>query len=478
MVVMNSSTEGRLTGCLLVTHLPVKAELQRHPELADRPLIVTNGDAARPQVLDASADAAGVAAGQTVAEALSRCRDAVTIPVDNGYLSAVNDGLLAALWDAVPAVEAAGWGVFYLDLTGMAAMYGGADGLTQALLSAGDTCLRPRLGIGLGKFPAYCAAPRADAGGWRQVPDDVAGWLARFPVSWLPLDSRVAAGLESFGVRTLGEVAMLPPAAQVDYLGPSGSRVSQLARGIDPEPVVPTLLPERLSESLEFPFPVDTVAGIEAGVNSLSKRLWRSGALKARCVGEATLQGELLPGGDWRFQRVLRQPAASADALSRFLLAALGAQDAGGGGRWPESPLLSLSLTASALTPEVGQQASIWQQERVSNIGDLAGVERLAAMVPGSALPERRWALGASLAPLNLPVRASVESVGGAPRRVRTGGRRWRTVEQVVDLWEIDTEWWTLEPVCRRYWRLALADGGLLTVYRDLDTGRWFRQGY
>ena len=49
---------------------------------------------------------------------------------------------------------------------------------------------------------------------------------------------------------------------------------------------------------------------------------------------------------------------------------------------------------------------------------------------------------------------------------------------QVVDRWEVDTEWWTPEPVNRSYWQLALTDGGLLTVYRDLDTGEWFRQGY
>ena len=66
----------------------------------------------------------------------------------------------------------------------------------------------------------------------------------------------------------------------------------------------------------------------------------------------------------------------------------------------------------------------------------------------------------------------------GLPVEFRTDGRRWRPVEQVVDLWEIETEWWTPQPVNRRYWRLALTDGGLLTVYRDLATGQWFRQGY
>ena len=478
IVVMNFLNDGRLTGCLLVTHLPVKAELQRHPELISRPLIITTAGLVRPLVLDASPEATGVMAGQSVAEALSRRQGAVTLLVDAGYLSEVNDAVLAALWDVVPAVEAAGWGVFYLDLTGMAGMYGGTDGLADALLSVGEEWLRPRLGIGTGKFPAYCAAAQADARGWKQVSTNTTRWLAPLPASWLPLDGVTLARLEGFGIRTLGDVAKLPAASLAEFMGSEGIRIWRLAQGIDLDPVVPTPLPERLSERLEFPFPVDTVPAIEAGLKSLTDRLWRSASLRARRVGEAIVQGELLSGGFWRFERVLRQPAGSANALERSLLAGLGARDGAGVSRWPDAPLLDLALTVGSLTPEIGRQATIWQRERVANIGEVAGVERLAAMVPGSAIPERRWALGASLAPVNLPAQASVEAVGGAPRRVRTDGRGWRPVEQVVDLWEVETEWWTPQPVNRRYWRLALTDGGLLTVYRDFATGEWFRQSY
>ncbi len=476
---MKFSTDSRLTGCLLATHLPVKAELRRRPELAGVPLIVTTGELACPMVLDASPEAAGVVTGQTVAAALSLCQGAVTLTADAGCLDDINDSLLSALWDVAPAVERAGLGVFYLDLTGLAGVYGGRDGLADALLSTGEAWLRPRLGIASGRFPAWCAATRAEAGGWREVPDNVDGWLAPFAVSSLPLDSRVAARLEAFGVRTLGDVAKLPLTALEDYLGPAGPRAWQLARGIDPEPVVPTPLPERLSERLEFPFPVDTEPAIEAGVTALAERLWRSPALRARQVGEATLHGELLSGGDWRFQRDLRRrPAGSADALVRSLLSGLGARDSGGDRRWPRGSLLDLSLTAAGFTSESGRQATIWRKERVVAAGDIPGVDRLAALVPESALPERRWALGAALRPLNLPAKAAVDTARGVPRRVRTDDTRWRPVEQVADLWEVDTEWWTLEPVRRRYWRLALADGGLLTVYRDLDTGEWYRQDY
>ena len=475
---MNFLTDGRLTGCLLVTHLPVKAELQRRPELVGQPLIITNNDSARPVALDVSVEAAGVKAGQTVAEALSRCADAVTLPVDTGYLSEVNDGLLAALWNVVPVVETDGWGVFYLDLTGMENMYGGVAGLAEALLSVGVEWPRPRLGIGLGKFPAYCAAARAQAGMWKRVPADAARWLASLPTSWLPCGVDRIGRLDGFGIRTLGDVAQLPSSSLAEFIGADGIRLWRLAQGIDLAPVVPTPLPERHTERLEFPFPVDTVSAIEAGIRSLTERLWRSAPLRSRRVGEATVQGELVSGGDWSFQRTLRRPAGSADALERSLLAGLGARDGAGGSRWPDAPLLDLALTVGSLTAETGRQASIWQRERVANVGDVAGVERLAAMVRGSALPERRWALGASLTPVNLPAKASVEDVGGVPRRVMDGDRHWRPVEQVVDLWEVDTEWWTNHPVNRRYWRLVLAGGGLFTVYRDLATGQWFRQGY
>ena len=188
-------------------------------------------------------------------------------------LSEVNDRLLVGLCGVVPYVEPAGLGVFYLDLTGMAAMYGGVDGLAGAILSACDGRLSPRLGIGGGKFPANCAAAQAEAGSWLQVPDDDA-WLAPLPVSWLPLERDDAAWLAAgFGIATLGDVAALPPTSLTDFLGPVGLRAWNLANGIDPTPVIPTILPETLSERLEFPFPVDTAAGAEAGLRALSERL-------------------------------------------------------------------------------------------------------------------------------------------------------------------------------------------------------------
>ena len=474
-----SMTDARLTGCLLVTHLPVKAELWRRPELAGQPLVVTTVGRGRPSVLDASGEAAGVAAGQSDSEARSHCSDAMMLPADPSYLSQVNDHLLAALCRVADRVEPAGLGVFYVDLTGMADMYGGLTRLAEAVLSsAGEEWLRPRLGIGAGKFPAYCAAARAKAGAWLPAPVDASGWLAPLPVSWLPLDRDAVARLAGFGIRTLGDVAALPPEALSEFLGVDGARAWRLANGIDPAPVIPATLPERLSQWLEFPFPVDTTSGVEAGLRALAERLWRSGSLRARHVGRASLEGQLLCGGAWQFDRPLRLPAASAEALAKALLAGLGARDALGSGRWPDGALLDLTLTVSELSAETGRQSGLWTQPPRRMPPDVAGMDRLVELVPRSTLPERRWAFASSLAPLAAPSPVQVQCRGETPRRVNAGRVDWRAVARVVDLWEVDTEWWAPQPVRRRYWRLALADGGLITVYRDLATGHWFRQGH
>ena len=127
-------------GCLLITHLPVKAELARRPELAGRPVMIAGGDARRRVVIDAApeAQAAGVRAGQALTEALSRCADGVALTVDETYLSEVNDSLPTSVFEIADRVEPAGWGEFYLNLTGLAPMYGGEAALASAILSVID----------------------------------------------------------------------------------------------------------------------------------------------------------------------------------------------------------------------------------------------------------------------------------------------------------------------------------------------------
>ena len=49
-------------------------------------------------------------------------------------------------------------------------------------------------------------------------------------------------------------------------------------------------------------------------------------------------------------------------------------------------------------------------------------------------------------------------------------------VEAVREEWLVEDRWWTPRPLRRHYFELALADGRAVTVFRDADDGRWFRQ--
>ena len=460
-------------GCLLITHLPVKAELARRPDLAGRPVMVAGGDASRRVVMDMSpeAQAAGVRAEQPLAEALSHCASAVALPADDRHLNEVSDAMLAALLDAADRVEPAGWGEFYLDLTGLALMYGGETVLASAILAAVDAAWQPRLGLAIGKFPAHCAAASAKPGDWFKAPADTARRLRSWPVSWLPLLPDVVARLRGFGIRTLGDAAYVSPDALTDFLGGVGERIWQLSQGVDPDPALPATLSEVLRERLEFPFPVDTVPGWEAGIRALSERVWRNPALRGRGATEALLEGETETGDVWSFQRALLRPVAT--GLSVALLAALNAHDSRGRGRWPDAALLDLSLTVSGLTPLRGRQTGLWPTERRGAfVPMVTAVDKPVALSPDSPLPERRWALGPEFRPLGQPAAVSVAAHQDRPRLVDA-----RAVERVVDRWEVDTDWWTPEPARRRYWQTLLSGGGLATVYHDLATGTWHRQG-
>ena len=63
----------------------------------------------------------------------------------------------------------------------------------------------------------------------------------------------------------------------------------------------------------------------------------------------------------------------------------------------------------------------------------------------------------------------------GRPAAVRLK-RAWCAVAEVTDTWRIDDEWWRERPVSRLYHRVALEDGTMVVVFRDLVDDTWWRQ--
>lgn len=79
--------------------------------------------------------------------------------------------------------------------------------------------------------------------------------------------------------------------------------------------------------------------------------------------------------------------------------------------------------------------------------------------------------------PVNEPETIAVDADDkGKPLAVKM--RTHRKVEAILSCWRIDEEWWREKPVSRLYFTALLDDGVLLTLFRDLITGEWYRQSY
>ena len=81
-----------------------------------------------------------------------------------------------------------------------------------------------------------------------------------------------------------------------------------------------------------------------------------------------------------------------------------------------------------------------------------------------------------SLRTLNSPRRLQVQSdEKGEPQAVYSG-RGWRAVEQVLDRWLIDDEWWRENPIHRAYYEVDLEGDVRLVLFHDLVDGAWHTQ--
>jgi hypothetical protein len=80
--------------------------------------------------------------------------------------------------------------------------------------------------------------------------------------------------------------------------------------------------------------------------------------------------------------------------------------------------------------------------------------------------------------PVNTPEYVTVEEDDALGLPVAVKDKRRQPIITIDDRWRIDDEWWRTEPVSRLYYRVVLASGQRLVLYKDLLTRGWFRQDY
>ena len=475
--------------CVLITHLRAKVELQRQPHLGDRAVVIADRCRGRPLVADRFPACAGVTAGMTLEEALSRNAGAVVLEADEPSYQRAFSRVLTALQGVSDRVESAGLGVAYVRLDGLERLYAGEDGTVQALLRALPDYLGTRIGVGDAKFPALVAALTSDAPGVSRVPPDAATFLAPHPVGLLPVDPEVHGRMHRFGLHTLGDIVAMAPESLIDQFGFAGRRAWELSRGIDNDPVVPLPFEEAVVEHTVLPFPSTSAEWLMTAVGTLLKRTYAHPRMRGRYASRAILECILERAAPWERAVNFKQPVGTWEQAASLVRRQLERE-------LPVAPVEEIALTLSSITGEAGTQAGLFPdvqkdrdlrlldaEKQIQNrIGGNHALYRVVDVAPWHPAPEMRAVQVPvdpsgrdGMKPLATPVSVAVrEGPGHEPLAVRLG-ERWHSLTGVEDRWSFDL-WWMPQPVNRAYYRVSRQDGGSLVLFRDQTDSCWYRQ--
>jgi DNA polymerase-4 len=230
-------------------------EVLDDPTLAGKPVIV-GGAGARGVVASCTyeARAFGVHSAMPSVRARQLCPDAIFLSGRHSRYSEVSGELRKILEDVTPMVEPIGLDEAFMEVAGALRLLGPPDQIAFALRQRvrDDLQLDCCVGIGrskmLAKLASRAAKPKANRSGLQPGPgvylvdpDSELEFLHAHDVEALwGVGPATAKRLHDIGVRTVGDLAALPPDTLARRLGQaSGAHLAALARGDDPDPVNP-----------------------------------------------------------------------------------------------------------------------------------------------------------------------------------------------------------------------------------------------
>lgn len=251
----------------ILAHLDLDAffaavEELEQPELRRRPLVVGGDPKGRGVVATANyvARRFGIRSAMSCAEALRRCPEAVFVRPRHTLYREYSQAVWTAVREVVPLVERTGLDEGYLDFAGLAADFGRARRVAEAVQTSvrAATSLSCSLGVAPSKVVAKVASDRRKPGGITVVPaGSEARFLAPFSVRALPgVGPRAETRLAAAGVTTIGALAALSDLDLRAVLpGQAGRMLRDRANGIDPRGLETAT--ERISISVEETFERD-----------------------------------------------------------------------------------------------------------------------------------------------------------------------------------------------------------------------------
>ena len=343
-------------------------EMQRHPELRDKPLAVCGSQEERHGIVLAAnyiAKPYGVKTGMAVWQARQRCPHLEILPPDMGEYIRFSQMAREIYEDYTNQIEPFGLDENWLDVTGSVGMFGSPMSIAKEIsdrmkFELGITC---SIGVADNKITAKLGSDYKKPDAITRIERD----NYREMVYPLPVEDLLYVGpatskkLRGLGISTIGRLAQAPLDTLTRKLGKMGTVLQTFALGLDPSPVqksshIPNI--KSVGNSATTPRDMTCDSDVELMLLLLAESVAsRMRELASRCTVVEVYVRDVELNSFCR-QRKLEVPTCSSDEIARTAYG-LFRQNY----RWVR-PLRSIGVRGAGLVEATaGTQLSLYPEE-------------------------------------------------------------------------------------------------------------------
>ncbi len=392
-----------------------------------------------------------------------------------------------------PRIEQSSPDTVIFDVRGLTTLFGEPAQIAQTI--ANQAGIPVSVAIAANPDTAVMAA-RGIRGITVIPPGREAATLAPLPLNLLSGSSQTAELLDAWGIRTLGELAALPPLGVAARLGNEGTYLQNLALGYSIRQLRSIEDALIFEDECELEYPVELLEPLSFLFSSMLTELCERLAFHALATDEIRLTLTLENAPPHHCALRLPVPMRDVKTLLKLLQLELSS-------RPPGAAVLKIAITLNPVKPRTQQHGLFVAQapepakleitlSRLSNLlgKDSVGTPEVLDTHRPDAFrmnrftaaglrtttfappPEAVLALRRYRPPRHARVRLQAEtpvhiSAGLVDARVLAAAGPWRS----------SGDWWKPEPWDCAEWDVALSDGALYRIHEDLRTGRWFLEG-
>jgi DNA polymerase-4 len=263
-------------------------EQRDDPRLRGRPVLV-GGPSQRGVVAAASYEARryGVRSAMPMVEARRRCPDGIVVAARHARYAEVSAEIFRIFGRFTPLVEGLSLDEAFLDVSASQSLFGDGETIARQIKKAivEELRLTASAGVAPSKFVAKIASDLQKPDGLVVVKTgEERAFLEPLPVERMwGIGPKTAARVRSSGLRTLGDLAVAPPALLEKVLGKWACDVQRLARGEDNREVIPDRSAVSVGAEETFERDITNIDAIEAALlaqsGRVAQRLLRAGVL-------------------------------------------------------------------------------------------------------------------------------------------------------------------------------------------------------